>query len=112
MARTVDQLLFKTVMGQFICVVPCYNEEAVLPSFFDEMDSIGSELEARYGYSIEYVFVDDGSSDRTLSIIKSQHDSNPTCHYVSFTRNFGKESGLYGGLSTALRYANSEVSLI
>ena len=50
---------------------------------------------------IEYVFVDDGSSDGTLELLKTYREQNPAVHYISFSRNFGKEAALYAGLQYA-----------
>ena len=50
------------------------------------------------GTEIEYVFVDDGSGDGTLELLKAYREQNPAVRYVSFSRNFGKEAALYAGL--------------
>ncbi|MCR5235554.1 MAG: glycosyltransferase family 2 protein, partial [Lachnospiraceae bacterium] len=83
-------------------VVPCYNEEAALPIFYDEMSrtmeefkNTDSELE------FELLFIDDGSKDNTLQIIKSLKAKDDRVRYVSFSRNFGKEAGIYAGLDNA-----------
>ncbi len=83
-------------------VVPCYNEEEALPIFYDEMSrtmeefkNTDSELE------FELLFIDDGSKDNTLQIIKSLKAKDDRVRYVSFSRNFGKEAGIYAGLDNA-----------
>ena len=53
------------------------------------------------GVELEFCFVDDGSKDSTLSILKKLHDKDPRVHYISFSRNFGKEAGIYAGLELA-----------
>lgn len=84
-------------------VVPCFNEEAAIPLFYEETLKHISTIINDYKNlsSYEFIFVDDGSSDRTIQVLRnlSQKDSN--IHYVSFSRNFGKESALYAGLKKA-----------
>ena len=77
-------------------IVPCKNEAESLPLFFEEMKKVTSKIN---GYSFEYIFVDDGSTDDTLKILKENKKDN--FHYLSFTRNFGKEAALYAGLKEA-----------
>lgn len=76
-------------------VVPCYNEEESVELFLSEIQSILSD------YNFEVIFVNDGSSDDTLNVIKDLADSNSNVKYLSFSRNFGKESAIYAGLSNA-----------
>ena len=76
-------------------IVPCYNEEAMLNLFFKETNKILSAIE---NYSFKYIFVDDGSKDKTLSILKELAAANDNVYYISFSRNFGKEAGMYAGL--------------
>lgn len=80
-------------------VVPCYNEEEAVPIFYREtlkaVESLKDELE------IEFCFIDDGSKDGTLKSIKKLCELDNRVHYVSFSRNFGKEAGLYAGLQAA-----------
>lgn len=79
-------------------VVPCYNEEPVLGKFYEEIDRISQEMD---GIDFEFVFVDDGSKDRTLEEIKGLHEKDKRVKFVSFSRNFGKEAGLLAGLEYA-----------
>lgn len=79
-------------------VVPCFNEEDSLPLFYREAQKAASELKTLLGYRTEYIFVDDGSSDSTLAILRELHETDNDVHYVSFSRNFGKESALYAGV--------------
>ena len=80
-------------------VVPCYNEEAAIPIFYEEalksVESIIGEID------IEFCFVDDGSSDNSLAEIKKLRERDERVHYVSFSRNFGKEAALFAGLEKA-----------
>lgn len=79
-------------------VVPCFNEQEALPYFVKEMEEIGSSI----SHSIEYIFVNDGSKDNTLESLRELHQKMPNrVRYISFSRNFGKESALYAGLQAA-----------
>lgn len=79
-------------------VVPCFNEEEALPVYYKEMKKIMKEMvEAEF----ELLFVDDGSSDGTLEILKKLNESDKRCRYLSFSRNFGKEAAIYAGLGRA-----------
>lgn len=83
-------------------IVPCYNEQEVLPMFYREIIRVSKEMQAKYPETeFEYLFIDDGSKDRTLRTLRtlSQHDKR--VRYISFSRNFGKEAGIYAGLSDA-----------
>ena len=82
-------------------VVPCYNEEESIPLFYRETRKAANELRQRLRVQVEYVFVDDGSTDSTLDILKKLRAQDKQVHYVSFSRNFGKESALYAGLRAA-----------
>lgn len=76
-------------------VVPCYNEEEVLPYFVKETNEVISSID---NYRFRYVFVNDGSKDRTLSVLKELAGEFSNIKYISFSRNFGKESAMYAGL--------------
>lgn len=78
-------------------VVPCYNEEKTIPIFYETVEKIKEQISA----NIAYYFVDDGSRDRTLAILRGLASQNPAVHYISFSRNFGKEAALYAGLQAA-----------
>lgn len=78
-------------------IVPCLNEEEVLPLFYQSVEALIPDLKTE----IEYLFIDDGSTDGTLSLLKKYRKQNPAVHYLSFSRNFGKESALYAGLQHA-----------
>ena len=79
-------------------VVPCYNEEESAPIFYKTIHKMENQIES---VDLEFVFVDDGSRDNTLEIIKNLRKDDERVHYVSFSRNFGKEAGIYAGLEKA-----------
>ncbi|MBR1622652.1 MAG: glycosyltransferase family 2 protein [Pseudobutyrivibrio sp.] len=79
-------------------VVPAYNEQESLPLFYDAIMEVEPKLLVT---DIEMIFIDDGSKDNTLSVIKELHKKDSRVHYVSFSRNFGKEAGIYAGLEHA-----------
>lgn len=79
-------------------VVPCYNEEAVLPLFYQEITRVAGLMPE---YAFEFLFVDDGSKDATLSVVKGLAEQDERVKYVSFSRNFGKEAAMYAGFSNA-----------
>ena len=79
-------------------VVPCYNEESTLEILYKELNKIVTDMSE---YNFEYVFVNDGSKDRTLAILKEMASKDERVKYVSFSRNFGKEAGLLAGLKHA-----------
>lgn len=83
-------------MNKIAIVVPCYNEEEMLEFFHQE---IGKHFVP--GYDFYLIFVDDGSKDKTLEIIRSLNKKDPKVKYVSFSRNFGKEAAMYAGLKAA-----------
>lgn len=87
--------------GSLCVVVPCHNEEESLPALFERMDSVEPTLAEWVEGPVLYALVDDGSSDRTLEILRELRDRRPEVHYVSFSRNFGKEAGLAAGLRKA-----------
>lgn len=80
-------------------VVPCYNEEEVLPIFFEAVQHQCKQFD---NVEIEYIFVNDGSKDKTLTILREMSKLHPnSVRYLSFSRNFGKEAALYAGLKQA-----------
>lgn len=80
-------------------VVPCFNEQESIPLFYDAVETIKNSLR---NYSVEYLFVNDGSSDKTLEVLRNLHEKNTkNVHYLSFSRNFGKEAALYAGLKAS-----------
>lgn len=79
-------------------VVPCYNEEDVLHMFYKETQKI---LDTIDGYDFRYLFIDDGSRDKTLLILRELAALHTNVAYLSFSRNFGKEAGMYAGLKNS-----------
>ena len=82
-------------------VVPCYNEQEALPYFYKEICRVAEEMKASHGADFEFIFVDDGSKDKTLSIARELHKQDSRVRYISFSRNFGKEAGILAGLEAA-----------
>lgn len=79
-------------------VISCYNECEVLPIFYKEINGVSKKLD---NVDFEFLFVDDGSKDKTLSIIKDLSKSDSRVRYISFSRNFGKEAAMNAGLTYA-----------
>ena len=79
-------------------IVPCYNEEESLPLFYIET---GKVLRQMTEVDYELIFVDDGSSDNTRTIMKNLAEKDEKVRYVVFSRNFGKEAAMYAGLREA-----------
>lgn len=79
-------------------LIPAYNEQEVLPQLFDRLDSLRKAIT---DYHLEFLFINDGSSDSTLHLIKSEAKKNPSISYVNFSRNFGKETGMLAGFDFA-----------
>lgn len=83
-------------------VVPCYNEQEVLPMFYEEITKITDGMkEENPELEFEYLFINDGSKDRTLEIFRELAANDRRVRYISFSRNFGKESGIYAGLKNS-----------
>ena len=85
-------------MEKITVVVPCYNEEAALGAFYREITAVAKEMSE---VDFEFLFINDGSKDRTLETIKRFAQQDERVKYVSFSRNFGKEAGIYAGLESA-----------
>lgn len=75
-------------------IVPCYNEEAALPIFYKEITNVMKGMK----YDYEVILVNDGSVDGTLLTMRELADKDSHIHYLSFSRNFGKEAAMYAGL--------------
>ncbi len=84
-------------MKKISIIVPAYNEDKVLNMFYAEIKKVLDEIKNRYDY--ELIFIDDGSVDNTLEILKDKQKQNSKINIISFSRNFGKEAGIYAGLS-------------
>ncbi len=80
-------------------VVPCYNEEDTIKLFLAEAHRV--ELQLGNQLDFEYIFINDGSKDNTLNVLKEISNYNSNVHYLSFSRNFGKESAMLAGLEHA-----------
>lgn len=89
-------------MSLLTVVVPCYNEEEAIPFFYEEMLKT-IEVFNRDFPSVEFemLFIDDGSKDKTLKVLREYNEKDKRVRYVSFSRNFGKEAGIYAGLDNA-----------
>ena len=75
-------------------IIPCYNEEESLLPFYTELNSVSKDMEE---YDFEMLFIDDGSKDKTLSILKDLAKNDNRVKYISFSKNFGKEAAMYAG---------------
>ncbi len=82
-------------MKKISVIVSCYNEEESLPLFYKEMSKV---MESMSNYEFELIFVNDGSKDNTLNIMKELNQKDKRVRYVSFSRNFGKEAAMLAGL--------------
>ncbi len=87
-------------MEKISVIVPCYNEEEALPYFYKEICRTAEDF-MKKSVEMEFIFVDDGSKDKTLDTIKTYAEHDGRVHYVSFSRNFGKEAAIYAGLEAA-----------
>lgn len=79
-------------------IVSCYNEQESIPYFYEEITKISKKMK---DLDFEYLFVNDGSKDNTLKIVKDLAEKDDRVKYVSFSRNFGKEAAMYAGLKYA-----------
>ncbi len=84
-------------MDKISIVVPVYNEEEAVPIFYKEIEKVIKKIDAEF----EILFIDDGSYDKTLNIIKELRKKDKSVKFISFSRNFGKEAGIYAGLLNA-----------
>ena len=82
-------------------IVPCYNEEAALPYFLREIRKVADAMSTTYDLNFEFLFVNDGSKDSTLHILRTAAKEDSRVRYISFSRNFGKEAAIYAGLKNA-----------
>lgn len=79
-------------------IVPCYNEEESIFHFYKETANVLGQMR---DIDYELLFVDDGSSDKTIEMLRELCEKDAHCRYLSFSRNFGKEAAMYAGLSEA-----------
>lgn len=82
-------------------VVPCYNEEAALPYFLREIKTVEAQMRTDFGCCFELLFVNDGSQDGTLKLLRQFAREEERVRYLSFSRNFGKEAAMFAGLQHA-----------
>lgn len=75
-------------------LIPCYNEQASLPALYTELSKTINELSH---YDFEVLFVNDGSRDNTLDLIKALHEADSRVSYIDLSRNFGKENAMLAG---------------
>lgn len=95
-------------MKKLSLVIPCYNESSPLRETYKEIKRVLETSEVSNSYHYEMIFVNDGSTDDTINIIKELAAIDDSVKYVSFTRNFGKESGMLAGLN----YASGDIVII
>lgn len=81
-------------------IVPCYNEEQAIPLFYQETMKQESFFREK-GVELELIFVNDGSKDGTVDVVKELHKQDERVHLISFSRNFGKEAAIFAGLEMA-----------
>lgn len=86
-------------MKKLSIVVPCYNEQETIYPFLEETQKVEQKLKNHLVF--DYIFVNDGSKDETLNVLRDVASRFPNVHYLSFSRNFGKEAGLLAGLEAA-----------
>lgn len=79
-------------------IVSCYNEQESIPYFYEEITKVADQMKS---FHFEFLFVDDGSIDHTLSILKTLSKEDQRVRYLSFSRNFGKEAAMYAGLENS-----------
>ena len=87
-------------MEKLSIIVPCYNEEKVINLFYEETKKVLDKIKEKYEYEI--IFIDDGSKDKTLDKMKMLRNNDKNVKIISFSRNFGKEAGIYAGLSNSI----------
>ena len=85
-------------MDKLSLIIPCYNEEQALPFLYEELNKITQKMNNQ---SFEFIFINDGSRDKTLEIVKSFQQKDDRVRYVSFSRNFGKEAAILAGLKAS-----------
>lgn len=81
-------------------IVPCYNEEESVPLFYAEVIKQDAFFKEK-NVETEFIFVNDGSRDKTVEVIKGLREKDDRIHLVSFSRNFGKEAAIYAGFEHA-----------
>ena len=89
-------------------IVPCYDEQEAIPHFYQEVVEEAAKMRTKYDVGFEFIFVDDGSEDSTLRVIKKYAELDDRVKYISLSRNFGKESAIYAGL----KYSTGDYAVI
>ena len=84
-------------MKKLSIIIPCYNEQETIPIFYEEAMKVLRTM----AVEVELLFVNDGSTDHTLSVLRTLCQTHSCAHYLSFSRNFGKESAMYAGMEHA-----------
>lgn len=84
-------------MNKLSCIIPCYNEEAALPYFLQEIRKVANNMSTTFQLDFEILFINDGSRDKTLQILRRAAQEDKRIRYISFARNFGKEAAMYAG---------------
>mgnify|MGYP000947715770 CR=1 FL=1 len=79
-------------------IVPCYNEEESLPLFYEEINKVSDSMKK---VTFEFLFVNDGSKDKTIDVMRDLSNKDKRARYISFSRNFGKEAAMYAGLENS-----------
>ena len=79
-------------------IIPCFNEEETLPIFYEALTQVAEQMENE---TFEFLYIDDGSKDNTLHLLKGYALEDPRVRYISFSRNFGKEAAMYAGFCNA-----------
>ena len=83
-------------MDKISIIIPCLNEQEAIPVYYRAMVKVMDQMR---GIAFELLYVDDGSNDGTLEILRNISTMDRRCRYLSFSRNFGKEAAIYAGLS-------------
>lgn len=84
-------------MDKISIIVPCYNEEESIPLFYDAINEVIKTMKVKF----ELLFINDGSSDKTLNVLRDLSKKDKQVRYISFSRNFGKEAAILAGLEHA-----------
>ena len=85
-------------MKKITTIVPCYNEQEALPHFYKEITKVAKQMK---NIDFEFLFVNDGSRDETLTVLQELAKKDKRVRYISFSRNFGKEAAMYAGFENA-----------
>ena len=86
-------------MKKISIIVPCYNEQEAIPFFHEEISKVADSMKEKAEF--ELIFVNDGSKDETLKVLREYSKKDERTNYISFARNFGKEAAMLAGLKEA-----------